>query len=168
VVSDRDDAIDALVPNEGADVLRQSTVGIDLADGYLAQIAVNGITIPDDQLSGDRGLAQYFFSPGPGRVLESLQPVVRTASWPPTGVPPRARSARRPSAGASQRPEPSAAGSVATTSPVASRCSKPGLVEDRHPELGGLGELRRARALAHHHRRGLLRHAARALAAPGW
>jgi hypothetical protein len=97
VVSDRDDAIDALVPNEGADVLRQSTVGIDLADGYLAQIAVNGITIPDDQLSGDRGLAQYFFSPGPGRVLESLhggQNCVLATYWRAAEGPERSQTIR--------------------------------------------------------------------------
>jgi hypothetical protein len=70
--ADRSEAIDAFVPNQGADVLRQSTVGIDVADGYQARLVVNGVTIPDDQLSGDRGLGQYFFTPGPGLAIESL------------------------------------------------------------------------------------------------
>ena len=72
LTADRSEAIDAFVPNEGADVLRQSTVGIDLADGYIATLVVNGQSIPEDQLSGDRGLGQYFFTPGSGLVLESL------------------------------------------------------------------------------------------------
>jgi hypothetical protein len=70
--ADRSEAIDAFVPTEGANVLRQSTVGIDLTDGYLAELVVNGRFIPEDQLTGDRGLGQFYFSPGPDRVLESL------------------------------------------------------------------------------------------------
>lgn len=70
--SGRDAAIEALIPHEGADVLRQSTVGIDLADGYRASLIVNNQTIPDDQLGGDQALSQYTFTPGEGQVLESL------------------------------------------------------------------------------------------------
>ncbi|MDZ7678966.1 MAG: hypothetical protein U5K29_10485 [Acidimicrobiales bacterium] len=70
--ADRSDAVDALVPDEGADVLRQSTVGIDVGTGYQARLVINGTTVPDDQLAGDQGLGQYFFTPGPGQVLESL------------------------------------------------------------------------------------------------
>ncbi|MGY6500874.1 MAG: hypothetical protein ACXIVQ_08305 [Acidimicrobiales bacterium] len=71
--ADSSEAIVALVPTEGSDVLRQSTVGIQVATGYRAGLIVNGVTIPDDQLSGDPGLGQYFFTPGPGQVLETLQ-----------------------------------------------------------------------------------------------
>ena len=71
-LSDREAAIDALVPNQGADVLRQSTVGIDVAEGYMARLIVNGVQIPDDQIDADMGLGRFFFTPGPGQVIETL------------------------------------------------------------------------------------------------
>ena len=95
--ADRSEAIDALVPSEGADVLRQSTVGIDLATGYQAQLAVNGVTIPPDQITGDQGLNQYFFSPGPGQVLESLhggQNCVIATYWPAAEGPEQGQTVR--------------------------------------------------------------------------
>jgi hypothetical protein len=95
--ADRSEAIDALVPNEGADVLRQSTVGIDLADGYLARLAVNGVTIPDDQLTGDRGLGQFLFTPGPDRALETLsggQNCVIATYWRAAEGPERGQTVR--------------------------------------------------------------------------
>lgn len=72
-MADSSEAIVALVPTEGADVLRQSSVGIQVATGYRAGLIVNGITIPEDQLSGDPGLGQFYFTPGAGQVIESLQ-----------------------------------------------------------------------------------------------
>jgi hypothetical protein len=95
--ADRSEAIDAFVPNQGADVLRQSTVGIDVADGYQARLVVNGVNIPDDQLSGDRGLGQYFFTPGPGLVLESLsggQNCVLATYWLAAESPDRGQTVR--------------------------------------------------------------------------
>ena len=71
-LTDRDPAIDGLFPTEGAEVLRQSTVGIDLADGYLASLVVNNQSIPDDQIGGDPGLGIFTFTPAQGQVLESL------------------------------------------------------------------------------------------------
>ncbi|QGG94629.1 hypothetical protein [Actinomarinicola tropica] len=74
---DRDPAIEALIPTSGADVLRQSEVGVDLADGYAATLAVNGTPIPDDQITGGGAgipsLGRYVFAPGPDKVLESLR-----------------------------------------------------------------------------------------------
>lgn len=95
--ADRSDAVDAFIPNEGADVLRQSTVGIDLADGYQARLMINGTNIPDDQLSGDRGLGQYLFTPAPGLVLESLsggQNCVIATYWRAAEGPERGQTVR--------------------------------------------------------------------------
>lgn len=71
-LTDRDAAVDAVIPTEGAEVLRQSTVGIDLADGYDASLVINNQVIPDDQLGGDPGLGLYTFTPAPGQAVESL------------------------------------------------------------------------------------------------
>lgn len=43
--------IEALVPEADSEVLRQSTVGIDLISGYEAELTINGISIPPDQIN---------------------------------------------------------------------------------------------------------------------
>jgi len=46
-----DSAVEELIPGDGSpNVLRQSEIGIDLTDGWVASLAVNGRDIPDDQL----------------------------------------------------------------------------------------------------------------------
>ena len=68
-----DSAVEALVPSDGSpNVLRQSEIGIDLADGWVATLAINGRDIPDDQLRINAPLNQYFFTPGPGKEIETL------------------------------------------------------------------------------------------------
>lgn len=77
VAPDRDPAIEGLIPGSGADVLRQSEVGVDMADGYVATLTVNGTPIPDDQITGGGAgipsLGRFAFTPGPDKVLESLR-----------------------------------------------------------------------------------------------
>lgn len=70
--TERHPAIESLIPANQADVLRQSNVGIDLTDGYLAQLTLNGVAIPDAELSGDRGQGQFLFQPASGRAVETL------------------------------------------------------------------------------------------------
>jgi len=43
--------IEALIPEADSEVLRQSTVGIDLISGYEAELTENGISIPPDQIN---------------------------------------------------------------------------------------------------------------------
>ncbi len=96
-LSGRDAAIEALIPTEGADVLRQSTVGIDLADGYQVQLIVNNQTIPDDQIGGDPNLSLFTFTPGEGQVLSSLtggQNCVIATYWKVADGPGRSQSYR--------------------------------------------------------------------------
>lgn len=84
--SDRDPAIEALIPTPDADVLRQSQVGIDLVEGYRADLTVNGTPIPPDQIvgSGDAAsqpsLGLYLFAPGEGQAVESLRPGLNCVS----------------------------------------------------------------------------------------
>ena len=44
-------AIEALIPEENSEVLRQAAVGIDLASGYDAELTINDIPIPRDQIN---------------------------------------------------------------------------------------------------------------------
>ncbi len=46
-----DPAIEALFPARGDEVLRQSQVGIDLVAGYEAELVINGVAIPPDQVN---------------------------------------------------------------------------------------------------------------------
>lgn len=68
-----DSAVEALIPGDGSpNVLRQAEIGIDLADGWVASLAINGHDIPDDQLRVNAPLNQFFFAPGPGKEIETL------------------------------------------------------------------------------------------------
>ena len=60
-------AIDRLIPTPDAKILQQDTIGIDLADGYTATLALNGTQIPQDQLLIVPQLNQVTFTPGPDK-----------------------------------------------------------------------------------------------------
>lgn len=68
--------VDRLIPTSGSEVLRQATVGVDLANGYDAVLVINGVEVrsAEDGLIRDPGSGLIQFTPGPGRPVESLQP----------------------------------------------------------------------------------------------
>ena len=55
------DYVDRLIPASGAEVLRQATVGIDVADGYDAYLVINGrrIATAEDGLIKDLGTGPH-------------------------------------------------------------------------------------------------------------
>lgn len=65
-------AIQRLIPTPGSKILQQDTVGIDLATGYDASLAINGAVIPLDQLTKVDALGQVTFKPGPGKDIETF------------------------------------------------------------------------------------------------
>ncbi len=67
-------AVEQLVPPQGAQVLRQSEIGIDLAPEWTGVLQINGIEIPEDQLRRVPAQNQVFFTPGPGHEIEELPP----------------------------------------------------------------------------------------------
>jgi hypothetical protein len=83
-----DAAVEALIPGDGSpNVLRQAEIGIDLATGWTADLAINGRTIPEDQLRRNEPLNQVFFTPGPGKEIEKLaagEVIVVATIWKPT------------------------------------------------------------------------------------
>lgn len=72
VVNGRADAIEHLYPRDGAEVLRQVEIGIDLAPGYEGRLVVNGDEVPEEDLRLVPEQNQVFFLPGPGKVIETL------------------------------------------------------------------------------------------------
>jgi hypothetical protein len=57
-------AIDRLIPSPDAKIPSQDIIGIDLADGYTATLALNGTQIPDDQLTIVPQLNQVTYKAG--------------------------------------------------------------------------------------------------------
>jgi hypothetical protein len=68
-----DSAVEQLVPGRDTTALRQSEIGIDLAPGWDADLRINGIDIPEDEERIVPGLNQVFFTPGKGKIIESLE-----------------------------------------------------------------------------------------------
>ena len=83
-------AIEALFPEPDAEVLRQTSIGIDLIAGYEAELTINGVPIPPDQInvlrdldnpresaqtSGTFGstLNRFLYQPLEGRAVPELQ-----------------------------------------------------------------------------------------------
>ena len=82
--------IEALFPEPDAEVLRQTSIGIDLIAGYEAELTINGVAIPPDQInvlrdlenpresaqtSGTFGstLNRFLYQPLEGRAVPELQ-----------------------------------------------------------------------------------------------
>lgn len=66
-------AVDELIPPRNAEVLSQETVGIDLALGYDARLAINGVDIPPDEIRHLPNLNRFTFRPDQGKVVEKLR-----------------------------------------------------------------------------------------------
>lgn len=67
-------AIERVLPTEDDKILQQDPVGVDLAAGYDAELELNGIPIPDDELNRTPQLDLIEFIPGPGKAVEQYQP----------------------------------------------------------------------------------------------
>lgn len=73
------DYVERLIPESGADALAQSSVGVDLKEGYDAFLVINGTTIDnsateedEDGLTKAPTLGRIEYQPGPGRRVERL------------------------------------------------------------------------------------------------
>ena len=68
--------VEALLPRDGAEILGQELIGIDLAPGWTGDLLLlpgNGqaTTLPEDELERDE-LNRITYQPGPGRTVERL------------------------------------------------------------------------------------------------
>lgn len=66
-------AIERLIPSQGEKIFQQNPIGIDLASGYDAELALNGVPIPDDELNRTPQIELIEFQPGEGKAVERYQ-----------------------------------------------------------------------------------------------
>ena len=71
------DGVERTIPDTGAVVLRQAAVGVELADGWDAELTIDGVRIPRDQLldaqrTSSQALFRAVFAPGSGKVIEEF------------------------------------------------------------------------------------------------
>ncbi len=83
-------AVDAYSPTDGAIVLRQTQLVIDLAAGYDIDLTVDGVAIPDSELDVVAETGRFEWVPGPGKSFEEWAPGFHTieVTWDRTsGLP---------------------------------------------------------------------------------
>jgi len=68
--SPQEAGIELLIPAPESKILQQAQVGIDLAAGYEGRLAVNGVPLPDDEVTAVPQLNQIFFQPGAAKAFE--------------------------------------------------------------------------------------------------
>jgi hypothetical protein len=77
-------AIQSVAPEAGSNVLSQTDVSVDLAVGYTAELEINGIVIPEEQLFRIEALNQLSYEPREGKIVPKLLPdqnCVRVFYW---------------------------------------------------------------------------------------
>jgi hypothetical protein len=78
-------AVDQLIPAANSQIVQQAAIGIDLAPGHDAELTVNGVPLPVDQVVAEKGLNTFTFRPGPGKAFEEWpagESCVTAAYWP--------------------------------------------------------------------------------------
>jgi hypothetical protein len=84
------DAVDGYSPADGATVLRQTQLVIDLKPGYDIDLRVDGVPIPDSELDAVEETGRFVWIPGPGKTFEEWVPGFRAiqVTWDRTsGLP---------------------------------------------------------------------------------
>jgi hypothetical protein len=66
------EAVERFVPREGDLILRQDQVGVDLKPGYDADLVIEGIEIPLDQLTKIEAQNEVYYRPGPDKEVRAL------------------------------------------------------------------------------------------------
>jgi hypothetical protein len=64
------DAVESYSPADGANVVRQAQIVVDLEAGYLLELTVDGVPVPAVEIVGDDISGRYTWEPGPGKAFE--------------------------------------------------------------------------------------------------
>lgn len=64
--------IESITPANGDKTLQNGQLKVDLLTGWDARLTIDGVPIPDDELSKVAPLGTITFQPGPGKALESF------------------------------------------------------------------------------------------------
>lgn len=77
------DQIESLFPAPNDSVIRQSAIDVDMVAGYEISLFVDGIRIPESEITTQVGTAFSTWRPGPGRFIEEWSPGVHeiTVEW---------------------------------------------------------------------------------------
>jgi hypothetical protein len=65
--------VEKVQPTPGGLLRPSSEVSIDLADGYIGRLVIDGKVIPDDQLVIIKSLGQITYQPSNGKVFEKFE-----------------------------------------------------------------------------------------------
>jgi hypothetical protein len=65
--------VEALLPRRDAQVPQQSDVGIDLVVGWEGTLVIDGVEIPEDELTLTQEIGLIEYTPGEGKVVERLE-----------------------------------------------------------------------------------------------
>ncbi len=80
-----DAIVEEVLPARNSKVPQQSEVAIDLVPNWRAELTVNGVPIPVDQMAVIEAQSRFGFQPGAGKEIEALQPgrnCVVATYWP--------------------------------------------------------------------------------------
>jgi hypothetical protein len=67
-------AVESVSPSDGATVLRQIDLRIDMQVGYSIQLFVDGVKIPDAELDFTAATGRYIWAPGPEGTFSEWSP----------------------------------------------------------------------------------------------
>jgi len=84
------DALESYSPEDGATVLRQTQLVIDLDPGYVIALEIDGFEIPAEEIDVVEANGRFTWTPGPGQSFEDWAPGFHTVdvSWQrATGLP---------------------------------------------------------------------------------
>lgn len=74
-----------VMPAPGSQVRVQDTVSVDLRDDLTGVLVIDGVELPESEISRIPSLGEISFRPGKGKVFERLEPGVHNVSviyWP--------------------------------------------------------------------------------------
>ena len=72
--------IESVIPAPDAVIRPQEDVGADLADDHIGVLEIDGVPIPEDQLTIREALGEVLFRPAEGREIERLRPGPHSAT----------------------------------------------------------------------------------------
>ena len=76
-------ALERVEPIDGSLMFGQPRVVVDLEGGYRAQLTIDDVSVPEDQVIWTEATGLHVFEPGPGKVIEAWSPGfhVVSAQW---------------------------------------------------------------------------------------
>lgn len=72
-------ALESYSPEDGATVLRQTQIVIDLEVGFDIELTVDGVVIPTNEIDVSIENGRFVWAPGPGKAFEEWAPGFHTA-----------------------------------------------------------------------------------------